>query len=521
MKKWIFSLFLFWCFLLFLGSCGDRDFYRNKSFAQVPLSSIQKGARLAQQYCASCHLLPDPSLADARSWDEGILPNMGPRLGIFEYNFVRYPSGKNDPNLGAGFYPPRPLLNAEEWQAIIDYYTATAPDTLPPQNRHPSLKTGLPNFEVQLPPPSSDSPALTLVHIDTLLSKNSLLAFDLLSQKLFRYNPTLAKTDSVSVNGCLVNAVAQNGRWLLCNIGNINPNNAKLGAAQYLQTGADGRWASLSEPLTKGLARPVEISPADINGDGRTDYVVSEFGFANGSLSWLEATNDGTYHRRVISAVPGAVKTYIKDENGDGRPDIWVLFAQGDENISLFLNKGNGNFEQQRVLRFPASQGSTYFELADMNGDGRQDIVYTAGDNADYSQTLKPYHGVYIYLNRGKNQFEQALFFPINGCFKALARDFDRDGDLDIATISFFADYQKQPEESFIYLQNGGGLAFQPYSFAESSKGRWLTMDAGDLDGDGWVDLVLGNFAAGPSFLAPPVDWKKGPAFVFLRNKGK
>ena len=76
-----------------------------------------------------------------------------------------------------------------------------------------------------------------------------------------------------------------------------------------------------------------------------------------------------------------------------------------------------------------------------------------------------------------------------------MPRDYDNDGDLDIAVISFFADYARQPEEGFVYLENKGNFKFQPYTISETSKGRWLTMDAGDLDGDGRVDIVLGNFS--------------------------
>jgi hypothetical protein len=518
MKKQVIFLLFFVALLSALGSCRNDNYKRNKSHAQVPLASIRKGERLAQTYCGSCHLLPDPSVADAHSWEEGILPNMGPRLGIFEYNFVPYPSGKNDPNLDSAVYPARPQLTGDEWQAIIDYYTATSPDTMPAQKREQNLQAELPFFEVQVPTPSATAPAITLVQIDTALTKNTLLSYDLVSQTLRRYNQKLVKTDSLETRGCVVNAVSQNGEWLLCNIGNINPNNAKLGNVQNLQTTPDGRFRSFEAPLAQRLARPVEVAPADINGDGRMDYVVCEFGFVTGSLSWLEQVAGGAFQRRVIMAVPGAIKTYVKDENSDGYPDLWVLFAQGDENISLFINQRNGQFRQTKMIQFPPSQGSTFFELADMNGDGLQDIIYTSGDNADYSQTLKPYHGVYIYINRSSNRFEKAAFFPINGCFKALARDFDKDGDLDIGTISFFADYTHQPEEGFVYLENKGNLKFTPYTFPESKSGRWLTMDAGDLDGDGWLDLVLGNFAAGPSFLPPPVDWKSGPSILLLRN---
>ena len=149
-------------------------------------------------------------------------------------------------------------------------------------------------------------------------------------------------------------------------------------------------------------------------------------------------------------------------------------------------------------------------------------ILYIpVGDNADYSVVLKPYHGVYIFMNDGANRFTQKYFFPVNGCYKAIARDYDGDGDLDIATISFFPDYAHQPEESFVYLKNNGDFKFQPYSIKEATNGRWLTMDAGDIDGDGKTDLILGNFSIGPAMMKSTVDWKQSPPFLVLKNTGK
>jgi len=125
---------------------------------------------------------------------------------------------------------------------------------------------------------------------------------------------------------------------------------------------------------------------------------------------------------------------------------------------------------------------------------------------------------VYIFLNDGKNNFKQKYFYPINGCYKAVARDFDGDGDLDIATISFFADYAHKPQESFVYLQNQGDYHFNPYSFNAATTGRWLTMDAADFDGDGKIDLVLGNFSVVPMMIKTQVDWTKQPPFLVLKN---
>lgn len=49
--------------------------------------------------------------------------------------------------------------------------------------------------------------------------------------------------------------------------------------------------------------------------------------------------------------------------------------------------------------------------MHDFNGDGKLDIVYVNGDNFDYSRVLKPYHGIRILENDGKNNFHERYFF--------------------------------------------------------------------------------------------------------------
>ncbi len=417
-----------------------------------------------------------------------------------------------------GVYPSQRELSEEQWQNIIDYFTATSPDTVAThQNRKYSIQKELDLFSVIAPSFQYPVPSVSYIKIESTPNKRIIVS-DVTKQKTYFLNNNLEVIDSIQTEGSIVDIEMHENDWLACNIGVLNPNNGTYGKVEKITF---SKKSVLKDSLLfSNLARPVQIITADLNNDSRPDRIICEFGFLKGSLTLMENQGDGQYKKIVLRALPGAIKAYVDDYNHDGLLDIWVLFAQGEEGIFLYTNKGNNRFDEKQVLRFPPIYGSSYFEFADFNKDGNPDILYTCGDNADYSTILKPFHGVYVFLNHGNNQFEKEYFFPINGCYKAMARDFDNDGDLDIASISFFADYKNQPEEGFVYLENKGNYDFVPFSLPATQMGRWLTMDAEDFDGDGNTDLVLGNFSQAPSFMGSTRNWKKGPPFLLLKNKG-
>jgi hypothetical protein len=199
-----------------------------------------------------------------------------------------------------------------------------------------------------------------------------------------------------------------------------------------------------------------------------------------------------------------------------------VLFGSGDEGLWLFLNDQKGGFTGKDLLRFPPVYGSSSFQLADINHDGKPDLIYTAGYNYRDSRILKPYHGLYIFINQGNWQFKKTYFYPINGCTKAIAADFDGDGDLDIATIAFFADMKNNPSESFIYFEQDKAMNFKPHAIPVSNYGRWMSMDVADLNNDGKPDIVLGNYSTG--FLFQPglkPFWEKDLPLIVLENHTK
>jgi hypothetical protein len=170
------------------------------------------------------------------------------------------------------------------------------------------------------------------------------------------------------------------------------------------------------------------------------------------------------------------------------------LMTQADERIIIFYNQGNFQFRLATLAKFDAVHGASYFEVADFNLDGKFDILYTNGDNADFSAILKPYHGVHILLNNGTNEFNESWFYPIHGASAARVLDFDQDGDLDIAVTSFFPDFKNHPDHSFVYFENTSD-GYIPQITPLASKGRWITMETADYDGDGDTDILLGSLA--------------------------
>jgi hypothetical protein len=503
--------------LLVLGACQQEA--KNKSHADVNDASIRAGRKLAGKYCRSCHLLPEPGQLDAKHWKESVLPQMGPRLGIYGHDFVAYPSYRNDPNCPAGYYPSKPVISTEQWQQIIDYYSALAPDSLVASVEDKPIETTLEQFAAVILPLSIPFPRVSFLRVDASFAPAALLMYEQNRKQLYRVHQDLQEIDSLAIRDTVVDLSRNGQQVIFLNIGVMAPNNGKFGTALSLTIDPEGQWKNEQKLVLTSLRRPVRLIEADLNQDGVKDLLVCEFGHLAGSLSWFERKSDTGLERHLIRESPGAIQAVLHDLNRDGSPDVLAQFTQGDESIYAFVNDGKGNFTSRQLLRFPPSYGSSHFELADFNGDGAIDILYTCGDNADYSIMFKPYHGVYIFLNDGKDNFSKSFFFHINGSFKALARDFDRDGDLDIATIAFFADFQQRPEEGFVYLRNNGGMSFSAYSHAEARKGRWLTMDAGDIDGDGWEDIVLGNFSA-PAMTETGTPTETGPVALVLLNRG-
>ena len=510
---------------LVLSCTGKKRDSKTIEYKDIQATSL-KGSHLAEIHCSSCHLFVKPDLLPKSSWQNDVLPAMGNRLGIYKGN-VRPDSLVDAGRSGevvklANIFPERPLLAQEDWDKIVNYYLSNAPDTILPPKRANKIKMGLKHFTYK---ESSYSHIPALTSMVKILPENRGVVFADSKRNinsLTFLTANLEKDFVLGLKRAPIHYYEKSDTIYLTTAGkNIFPNDVSDGSLQKIFTkGIEESYTT--KELIPNLQRPVNMAYGDLNSDGREDIVACEYGNETGKLVWYENLGDDKYLMRPLDNKSGAIKAIIKDINGDGLSDIFVLMAQGDEGVFYYQNQGDGSFLTRRLLSFLPLNGSQYMELADFNNDGFDDILYVCGDNADKTPILKEYHGIYIFLNDGNLNFNQSYFYHLNGAYKAMPRDYDLDGDLDIAAISFFPDYASYPEESFVYLENKGELKFEDYSFPESTRGRWIVMDAEDMDGDGDIDLALGSFV----YFLPLGDttglgqkWiTSGPSIVVLEN---
>ena len=492
-------------------------------------SQIERGETLSHQYCAACHLYPEPTLLDRRSWEQGALPWMRMFHGLDPERVDKSPEGKL--LRATGRFPEEPILSETDWTAIAAYYVHNAPESPITNSNSKKIRPTLSRFEIRVPQFPSKIPMTTMAQWAP--GQKQIALGDASLKSLIWMDALGNQKGTVRLGNIPVQILpAQNrkGYWVV-GIGSFFPSEKKQGEVFWIEEKAPSEGESSWEirKVLSGLPRPAHLLEVDLNADGRYDLVTSLFGNFQGRFSWWEQLENGEYEERVLFAMPGALKSESRDFDGDGDLDLMVLVAQETESLLIYWNEGQGQFREQVVYKKPSAFGHSFFELVDMNGDGREELLVTNGDNGDYQAGYKSYHGVRIYElpTDWSLSLKELWSFPLNGAYKALGRDFDLDGDVDIAAISFFPNYKDSPLESFVLLENQGssnGWDYKPVTFDKSLAGRWLSMDAADMDSDGDLDIVLGSVVQGPSSVPPAlarIRSKNQLGSVLLINKTK
>jgi hypothetical protein len=176
--------------------------------------------------------------------------------------------------------------------------------------------------------------------------------------------------------------------------------------------------------------------------------------------------------------------------------------AQHHETVVAFLNQGKGVFAERKVHAAPhLGWGYSGLQLMDFDEDGDIDALVMNGDMFDEFM-LKPYHGISWLENRGDFTFRETALAPMSGVHRALAGDLDGDGDLDVvaaALLPGMARYAQQTGRtlpSLVWLEQVARGRFERRTL--ECCGYHASMDLGDVDQDGDLDIVTGTFQADP-----------------------
>ena len=294
----------------------------------------------------------------------------------------------------------------------------------------------------------------------------------------------------------------------------------------YMGNGNGTFAAAVTYPVGNG---PTFVAVGDINYDGAPDLVVANFG--SNSISVLMNSGTGSFAAAVnYGTLVGPKQVALGDMNGDGALDVAVA-NNGSAAVSTFFNLGAGvlssrldiatgslsngvglaDFTGDGVLDLAVSRGGSggsggvlicagvgngafqpgmstggggggWVQLADMNGDGKQDIVVlNQGANA-----------VYIQYGRGDGTFQPVVTVSstnVGGAWGVGISDLNGDGILDLVIPQAGANALQ------VFTGRTSGTFSAPYSVPTISGP--LAVALGDFNGDGAPDLAIPNYSAG------------------------
>jgi len=263
------------------------------------------------------------------------------------------------------------------------------------------------------------------------------------------------------------------------------------------------------------------MAMADVNKDGLQDVF---FGGGNGQPSKIFLQNrQGNF---VSSNQPAMAKDSIFnagaamffDADNDGDQDIYIT-ASGYElapnspylQDRLYLNDGKGNFIKSTTTIPPMPFSKSCVKAIDIDGDGDMDL-FVGGRVVPGKYPLSP--GSKILLNDGKGNFTDgtATSAPalqhMGMVTDALWMDINHDKKPDLIMVGEYMPIK-------IFINHNGVLLDESGKYIHfESSGWWNTIYANDMDGDGDLDLVIGNMGTNTQFKVTP----KEPVSLYYKD---
>ncbi|MBO9703483.1 MAG: VCBS repeat-containing protein [Sporocytophaga sp.] len=207
------------------------------------------------------------------------------------------------------------------------------------------------------------------------------------------------------------------------------------------------------------------IHVGDLNADGNDDVIA----YASDTLKFaLAAPNFNFSSFSKLDTLKGMIRQMVcEDITGDGRPDLMISYeSKYRDFLRIYKSQANGTF-----IASPLITDVTNMELADFNGDGFMDAVFSLSDQDKFRLELNDRHGNFIATDSINNIQDN---FSIG--------DFDRNGVPDLVIKNGLFRMR-------VYYWNGTKLVEQP-SNIYSAFDEVITNGTGDFDNDGDDDLI-------------------------------
>lgn len=285
------------------------------------------------------------------------------------------------------------------------------------------------------------------------------------------------------------------------------------GVGVYLGKG-DGTFPTLASYVpTMGVSA---VAVADVNGDGKPDIIFAtdcgSTGSYSGCVGVLLGNGDGTFPTAANQVATydsggyGPLALAISDVNGDNKPDVIVtncgsgaLGECGEGTVGVLLGNGDGTF----ATVVPYDANGVYTDgvaIADVNGDGKPDIVVA---NSSTSDTVNN-GDVAVLLGNGDGTFQAAVAYPSGGYGAASIAVTDINGDekpdLVVANCSSTTGLCSPGNSGSVgvgvLLGNGDGT-FQPVSTYAAGGLTPFGVAVADLNNDNKPDIVVASCYSG------------------------
>lgn len=248
------------------------------------------------------------------------------------------------------------------------------------------------------------------------------------------------------------------------------------GVLTFLQGDGDG-GLSVGARLDAGqpFFVPLDTAIADLDGDGRNDFVTVDVGGSEPELRVVRGTFDGGAPR----AHTGSHRLLLADVSGDGLVD--ALLGNAQYGLSIHHGDGDGGFDGGAL--FLGSTGVNSVALADVTGDGVPDAVCASGY---FDGTVTTGGGLTVLRGEDGGFLAPAVEPMAREIVWALSlSDMNRDGVLDAVTTRLGFDGGVE------VMAGDDGGAFSPLLRVQA-RNSW-TIAVGDLNEDGWPDVALGS----------------------------